>query len=109
MAIFIERIDSVPLNDDDFSYTFNSWLSVMVDTVNEDIVQIQDQLNGDLDATFITRKTSAQITALIDQNKLPVLKVGAIWFDITISKLKVLVTAAVPGISNGVTETVTSA
>ena len=56
----------------------------------------------------LPEKRSAQIVALIGMNAVPVLDVGSLWFDTTISKLKVLVTAAVPGIANGITETVTS-
>lgn len=109
MSIFLDRIDSVPLYDDEFSFNFSSWLSVLVDTLNETIVELQNQLNGLGDTTFIARKTSAEIDNLIDMNNDPVLEVGAMWFDITISKLKVLVTAAVFGVSDGVTETVMSA
>ena len=108
MLFFIEKIDAAPLADDDFSFSFNSWVSVMVDTLNEGLLNIQNQLNGQGIASFITLKTSAQITALINMNALPVLPIGSLWFDTTLNKLKVLVTAAVPGISNGVTETVTS-
>ena len=108
MAIFLDRLDSAPLADDDFSFTFNSWVSNVVDTLNENLSDTEEQLNGLGDATFITRKTSAEITALIDMNAIPVLDVGSLWFDTTINKLKVLVTAAVFGISNGITETVTS-
>lgn len=108
MIVFLEKIDAAPLADDDFSFSFNSWIAVMIDTLNEDLSNIQNQLNGLGTATFITTKTSAQITALIAMNALPVLPVGALWYDTTINKLKVLVTAAVPGISNGVTETVMS-
>jgi hypothetical protein len=61
----------------------------------------------------VTNQTSAGITALIDKSATPILPVGTTWFNTDISKLVVLVTAAVPpgpfipG-SNGVTETVTS-
>lgn len=40
---------------------------------------------------------------------LPVMPVGTIWYDTTINKLKVLTTAAVLDISDGVIETITSA
>jgi len=109
MAVFLQKVDSPPLSDDDFSFDFMSWISILVDTLNESIDEIQSQLNGLGSATFITRKTSAQITNLISMTANPVLPVGSLWFDTTINKLKVLVTAAVPSVSNGVTETVTSA
>ena len=108
MAVILNRVDSVPLTDDSFSFDFYSWLSVLIDTINENDVIVENQLSGNGVATFVTRKTTAQITALIDMNALPVLEVGALWMDTTIGKLKFLVTAAVSGVSNGVTETVTS-
>lgn len=108
MAIFLDRIDPAPLQSDDFSFEFNSWLSILVDTLNETITEIQDHINGEGDATFITRKTTVEITVLIDMNVQPVLPVGSLWFDTTINKLRVLVTEAVPGVSNGITEVVTS-
>lgn len=107
-TIFLDRIDSAPLQNEDFSFEFFSWTTTFIDIINEDIREIEDQLNGKGLATFITRKTTAEITALIAMNAIPVLEVGSLWFDTTINKLKVLVTSAIPGVSNGVTETVTS-
>ena len=45
MAIFLDRIDAVPLNGDKFSFEFNSWAAVMVDTLNEDLSDVQNALN----------------------------------------------------------------
>lgn len=106
--IFLDRISSVPLANDDFSGEFTSWVTDMIDTENENIGDIETQLNGQGITTFITTQTSAIITTLIDMNAVPLLPVGSLWFDTTLSKLVVLVTAAVPGVSNGVTEVVTS-
>jgi hypothetical protein len=107
--IFLDRVDAAPLANDDFSFEYNSWVANTIDVLNEVIIDVQDQLNGaGQRGTGITRKTSAQITALIDMNATPVLEEGVMWFDTTIKKLKVLVTEAIPGIANGVTETVTS-
>lgn len=108
MITFLDRIDSAPLADDDFSFTFNSWISVTVDTLNENISDIQNQFNGLTQGLLVPQQTTAQITALIGMNAVPVFPVGAMWFDTTLGKLKVLVTEAVPGTSNGITETVTS-
>lgn len=107
-VIFLDRVDAAPLANDDFSFEFNSWVANTVDVLNEVIIDIQNQLNGANFGTYTTPKTSVEITALINMNAIPVLPVGTIWFDTTLNKLKVLVTAAVPGVSNGITETVTS-
>lgn len=56
----------------------------------------------------VPQQPTANITTLISKNTLPVLPVGTIWYDTTLNKLKVLTAAAVPGVSNGVTETITS-
>jgi hypothetical protein len=106
--IFLDRINSAPLDDDDFSFTFNSWISNTVDSLNEIIANIESQINGLGLTTLITPMTTAQITALIAMDALPVLSVGSLWIDTTINKLRILTVAAVPGVSNGVTEVVTS-
>ena len=56
----------------------------------------------------VPKQSTANIATIIDKNTLPVMPVGTIWYDTTLNKLKVLTTAAVPGVSNGVTETITS-
>lgn len=61
--LFLDRIDSVPLEDDEFSFSFNSWVSVTVDTLNEDIQDIQDQFNGIGLPYGPTRMTQAEILA----------------------------------------------
>jgi hypothetical protein len=105
---FLERIDAVPFFADDLSPELESWLSVLVDTLNENLADTQDAINGEADASYISRKTSAEITALLDRNRLPVITNG-LWIDTTLGKLRFVVTPAVPGISDGATETVVSA
>lgn len=61
--LFLDRIDPVPLDDDDFSQTYDSWVSVMVDTVNEDMSDLQNQFNGIGIPYGPTRMTQAQILA----------------------------------------------
>jgi hypothetical protein len=57
----------------------------------------------------VPQQDTANIATLINMNTLPVLPVGTIWYDTDLNKLKVLTSAAVPGVSNGITETITSA
>lgn len=108
IGVTFNRVSAAPLMDDKFSFSYVSWVANTVDTLNEALNITQNQLNGIGVATFPVRKTSAEISALINMNAFPVLEVGALWFDTTIKKLKFLATAAVPGMSNGITETVTS-
>lgn len=46
MSIFLDRIDSVPLEDDNFSQDYTSWVSVFVDTYNETIEDVQELFNN---------------------------------------------------------------
>lgn len=57
----------------------------------------------------VPQQTTANIATIINKDTLPVMPVGTIWYDTTLNKLKVLTVAAVPGVSNGTTETITSA
>ena len=45
MSIFLERIDTAPLSGNDFSFDFNQWIAVLVDTLNEIIINIQNYFN----------------------------------------------------------------
>lgn len=40
--IIFTRIDTPPLNDDDFSYQMENWLSVLVDVINEDLTTLEN-------------------------------------------------------------------
>lgn len=43
--LFLDRIDSVPAINVDFDPQFFQWLWVLVDTLNEDIIDIQNAFN----------------------------------------------------------------
>lgn len=45
MTIFLDRIDAVPLQGEDFTFEYNSWVAVLVDTLNENLSDIQTALN----------------------------------------------------------------
>jgi len=45
MPIFLDRIDAAPLNSEKFSFEFNSWVSVLVDSLNENLSDIQNTIN----------------------------------------------------------------
>ena len=64
MPVFLDRIDAVPLEDDSFSVSFNSWTMVLVDTINESLTTIQNNLNGFSDGLVAPSKTQAEIVAL---------------------------------------------
>lgn len=40
--IIFTRLDTPPLNDDEFSYQFENWLSVIVDVINEDYTTLEN-------------------------------------------------------------------
>jgi len=57
MAVFLDRIDSAPMLSDDFSFEFGSWVSILVDTLNEDIADIQANIMSTSATTGISQNT----------------------------------------------------
>lgn len=45
MSIFLDRIDAVPLSSEDFSFQYSSWVSIFVDTLNENLGDIETAFN----------------------------------------------------------------
>lgn len=45
MTIFLDRIDAAPIANSDFDTQFLQWLWVLVDSLNENITNIQDSFN----------------------------------------------------------------
>lgn len=45
MAIFLDRVDSAPIMNSDFDPQFLQWLWVLVDSLNENINDIENALN----------------------------------------------------------------
>ncbi len=64
--IFIERIDSVPLAADDFSYEYRAWVSVLVDSLNTTFEEIESDFN------LLTAQsyTATEITDLFTDSKI---------------------------------------
>lgn len=44
MTAFLERLSAAPLQGDELSFAFESWISILVDTVNEDLQDIENVL-----------------------------------------------------------------
>lgn len=109
-GLFLDRLDAAPLADDDFSFSYNSWVSNIVDTLNESLATIQNQLNGISLGLVAPSLTTAEITALATPSDLNNINLyrpnGTVWFNTTISKLQVQ-TAIVLGVGATV-ETITS-
>lgn len=76
MTIFLDRIDSAPIADSDFDYQFLQWLWVLVDSLNENISDIQDAFN------LLTAQnyTAAEIAAF---NSAGMLANGVLLYDTT--------------------------
>ena len=45
MPLFLDKIDAAPLSNTNFTFEYNSWVAVLVDTLNEIIQDIQDAFN----------------------------------------------------------------
>jgi hypothetical protein len=63
-TLFLDRIDAAPLDNDDFSYPFNAWIANTIDSLDEIIIDIQDQFNGLGIPYGPTELTQAEIVAL---------------------------------------------
>jgi hypothetical protein len=63
-TLFLDRIDAAPLDNDEFSYPFNAWIANTIDSLNEIIIDIQDQFNGIGIPFGPTELTQAEIVAL---------------------------------------------
>lgn len=64
---FLDRIDVAPISNDDFTFEFNSWVSVLVDSLNETIAQTETFINIPVAGNY----TTAEITALNTASLLP--------------------------------------
>lgn len=64
MTIVLDKVDTVPVMNVDFPTIFMQWLAVLVDTLNQDIQNIQDGLN----ILYAPSYTSAEIADLTLQN-----------------------------------------
>ena len=98
MTINLERVDSVPFADEDFSSSFGSWITNFVDTHNETLEDIENGLNA-VNGQVMPNLTTVQIAALA-----PDAANGTQWYDSTLNDIVVkvngvlvkLVTAAYP-------------
>ena len=78
MTLFFNRVDSVPISKNDFPYEFNQWLGILVDTLNEFIGDVQDDLNLLTPQSY----TSVQIAQLLSDGAL---NNGVILYDSTLN------------------------
>lgn len=60
MAIFLDRVDSAPIVNSEFSALFIQWISVLVDGLNENLNDIQNAFNFLNSSTY----TAAEIVQL---------------------------------------------
>lgn len=76
MTIFLDRIDTPALSNSEFTFEFSQFLSVLVDTLNEDIFDIENAFN------FLTAPnyTAAQISTMFTDG---VLSNGIVLYDTT--------------------------
>jgi len=76
MALFLDRIDAAPLAGNEFTFEFNQWVANTVDSLNEVINDIQNDIN-----LFVANSyTATQITDLFTAGQLTN---GIILYDTT--------------------------
>jgi hypothetical protein len=76
MALFLDRIDAAPIANSDFDAQFLQWLWVLVDSLNENLNDIQNAFNLLTAMSY----TAAQITAM---NVAGTLGNGVLLYDTT--------------------------
>jgi len=79
----LDKIDSVPLEADNFSVEFRSWVTLLVDSFNINVQTLEDNL-------IAPQYTTAEITALAvsDPN-------GAIYYNTSTNQLQAKVNGVV--------------
>lgn len=60
MSLFLQRIDTAPIGNNNLSFALNQWITVLIDTLNEIITAIQNAFNTLAASSY----TSAEITAM---------------------------------------------
>ena len=76
MAIFLDRIDAAPIVNSDFDAQFLQWLWVLVDTLNENILDIQNSFN------FLTAMSQTQVE-IVAMNAAGSITDGMLFYDTT--------------------------
>lgn len=81
MAIILDRVDAVPLNADDFSFEFKAWLSVLTDSLNAMIQQLEDYINLPYAPSYTTAEINTIAALTTTQN-------GTFFYDTDTNQLK---------------------
>ncbi len=76
MAIFLDRIDSAPLSNSQFTFEFNQWVANLIDVLNEVINDTQNAFNTLLASSY----TAAQIATMFSSGQL---SNGVLLYDTT--------------------------
>lgn len=87
MAVLLNRIDAVPLDWQILSQPLNSWMSNLVNELNNIIETLE--INVTSQALVVPSKTTAEITAL-----LPNASIGSQWFNVDLGKMQIVVAAS---------------
>lgn len=77
MSVFLERIDSAPLETESFGLDFISWISVFIDTLNETLRKIESRIvsssitpvlsiTGEINSSYIISNAATTTVTLPD-------------------------------------------
>lgn len=83
MSTVLTRVDTVPFEGNGFTAFFEQWLANLVDSLNEVISQLEDEINRYDNGLIAPQFTTAEITtlALTAAN-------GVMWYDTDTNELK---------------------
>jgi hypothetical protein len=90
MTVNLDKIDAVPFFGSNLPSDFVSWVSILVDTLNEIIINIENELNRYDNGLYSGQFTTAQIASLS-----PTADNGTFWYDSDTNQLKCKVNGAV--------------
>jgi hypothetical protein len=88
-TIQLDRLDSVPLQADNFSFEFKAWVAILVDSLNTTIETIENEFNTPVQ-NIAPSYTTAQIAALA-----LTAPNGSLWYDTTANHLVALINGVV--------------
>lgn len=90
MITFLDRVNSVPINNDKFSFEINLWLANLVDVLNENYLTLENAINLYNNGLIVPSFTTVEITDLATAAPN-----GTMWYDTTTNNLKAKVNGIV--------------
>jgi hypothetical protein len=79
MAITLQRVDTVPIEGNKFTFEFQQWVATLVDSLNTTISEIEARLNVVEAPNYTTDEITALAVAAPN---------GSFWYDSILNQIK---------------------